>query len=65
MLLPPIQPNTKQLKTKNQKKILCKGLKKLLLITLRTKNGNNNKTIIDANNKITPPNLLGTERKIA
>ena len=62
---PPIQVKIKKSPTKNQNKILlsCLLLKPLNLLLWRW--GKKNKTSTLAARAITPPNLLGIDRKIA
>jgi len=52
-------------KKKNQKYNLYQYLKVVLLTLEVAYKGKNNKTNIEHNNKITPPNLSGTDRNIA
>jgi hypothetical protein len=65
MFFPPIQPNIKQSEKKNQKYNLYQYLKAVLLTREVAYNGKNNKTNIEHNNNITPPNLSGTDLNIA
>jgi hypothetical protein len=63
--LNPIQPNKTQTERNDQKAKTLKFSKKEPLKNLLATNGNKNKTISAKPKVITPPNLLGIERKIA